>query len=176
MQDTEPAPPRPTFREVFAAHAEFVLRTVRRMGVREADVEDVSQDVFIVVHRKLDQWDARCQMRSWLFGIVMRVVSDYRKRAHVRRERITDRPPDRPCGEGRVEARAELASLSAALDLLEADHRAVFVLYELEGMPMKAIAEAVGCPLFTAYSRLRTARERVLAQLHPDRREARHGR
>lgn len=155
----------PTLRRVFDEHAAFVMRTVRRLGVREADVEDVAQDVFVVVHRKLPQYDPARPMRAWLAGIARRVVSDYRRKASVRRERPDDESPQLAAVDGNqerdVHRRQAREVLDAALDQLREDQRSVFVLYELEGMPMAQIAEAMETPLQTAYSRLRVARERV---------------
>ena len=142
----------------------FVLRIVRHMGVRDADVEDVSQEVFIVVHRNLHRYEGRSAIRSWVFGIVFRVVAAHRRKAHVRREVLMHAPERSTSGE-EAESRACLAIMDRALDELDEKHRAVFVLYELEGMPMEEIARAVGCPVFTAYTRLRKARTKVRASI-----------
>ncbi len=156
----------PTVRQLFDEQGAFVLRTIRRLGVRASDVEDALQDVFVVVHRNLPRYDGVSPVRGWLFGIASRVAADYRKRAHVRREHVTDRPPDGVVvadqGDGieRAEAR-EL--LDHALDRLDDAQRSVFVLYELEGLAMPEVASIVGCPAQTAYSRLHAARDRIRA-------------
>lgn len=158
-------------RQVFVDHAAFVLRVVRRMGVAPRDVEDVAQEVFVVVHRKLATFNGQSSVRTWLFGIAMRVASDHRRRAYVRREHTTDTMPTTSVEPDQVEAvrRRQLrAQLDRALDELDDDKRAVFVLFELEGMPMAEVAQSLGCPLFTAYSRLREARERVRACFERD--------
>ncbi len=158
--------PAPTLRRVFDEYAPFVWRTLRHLGVAEADVEDVCQDVFVVVHRKLEGFEGRSTLRTWLYGICLRTASDYRRRAHIRREQpVSDVPqtsiaPVQEEDVARAEARAQLARL---LDLLDEEKRQVFVLYELEELEMKQVAEAVGCPLQTAYSRLRAARK-ILAE------------
>lgn len=152
------------FRQIFDDNAEFVLRTVQRLGVRPADVDDAAQQVFLVVHRQLHQYDGRCKMRTWIFGIARRVVADYRKRAHRRHEIVTGRCPDlavQPSQVRRIEHGQRRALLEQALELLDDAKRAVFVLYELEELPMSEVAEAVGCPLQTAYSRLYAARAKV---------------
>lgn len=156
---------RPALREVFDDHAAFVWRTLRHLGVREQDLADVCQDVFITVHRKLDGFEWRSSLRTWLYGICLRVASDHRRRAYVRREiPVSQLPPraveatqDSDCERGR--ARELLATL---LDQLDDDKRAVFVLYEVEGMAMKDIAALLECPVQTAYSRLHAARRVVL--------------
>lgn len=151
----------PDFGALVREHAPYVWRVLRRLGVREADVEDVSQEVFVVVHRKLGDFEGRSSLRTWIYGICARTASDHRRLAHVRREEATSRPPERAGSApqlAELEARDRRAMLDAALDALEDDKRAVLVLYEIEEVPMKEVAEAVGCPLQTAYSRLHAAR------------------
>lgn len=158
----------PTVRAVFEEHSDFVLRMVRRFGVRPGDVEDVAQDVFLVVHRRLETFDRGRSMKAWLTGIVRRVTADYRKRAHVRREHPSEIPPAPTDGapQERALARSQLrAILDAALDQLDEDKRAVFVLYELEGMTMAEVTESLDCPLQTGYSRLNAARRAVRAHV-----------
>ena len=156
---------RPTLQEVFHEYAPFVWRTLRHLGVAESDVEDVCQEVFVCVHRKLDGFEGRSSLRTWLYGICLRTASDHRRRAHVRRELPTSEPPPRSVQPDQLRhlERGEARSiLGGILDELDDDKRAVFVLYEIEGLPMKSIAEAVGCPLQTAYSRLHAARRHVV--------------
>jgi RNA polymerase sigma-70 factor (ECF subfamily) len=157
---------RPTLRQVFDEHAAFVWRTLRHLGVPESDIEDSCQDVFVAIHRKLDGFEGRSSLKTWIYGICLRVASDRRRRAHVRRELPVADLPSRAVEPTQVDdyerGRAR-ALLSALLDQLDEDKRAVFVLYEIEGLPMKEIAKAVGCPLQTAYSRLHAARRLVLA-------------
>jgi len=156
----------PSLREVFDAHAAYVLRSLRHLGVAESDLEDVGQEVFVTVHRKLSTFEGRSKLRTWLYGICLRVASDYRRRAHVRRERATADPardlrePDEQAPDAQVQARAELRAL---LEELDEDKRAVVVLYEIEGFSMKEVAEILDCPLQTAYSRLHAARDRMIA-------------
>ena len=157
----------PPFADVYADNAAFVWRSLRRLGVRESDAEDACQEAFLVVHKKLGEFRGG-SLRAWLFAIAMRVASDWRKRAHVRREVTGDAMPesiatDNPSADlDRARARALLESILATLD---DDKRAVFVWYELEGMPMSDIASALECPLQTAYSRLHAAREHVTSAI-----------
>jgi len=168
---TQPSPGAaaiPTFREVFEEHAPYVWRVLRRLGVPESDVEDLCQEVFVVVHRKLPGFEGRSSVRTWLYSICVRTASDHRRRAHVRREKVTDRPPERAGSapqQQQLERRQARALLDAALLKLPEDKRAVFVLYEVEGLSMPEVAEAVGCPLQTAYSRLYSARDAVQAEM-----------
>lgn len=153
------------FEEIFKNHAQYVWRALRHLGVAEADLADQSQEVFVTIHRRLASFEGRSSIRSWIYGICLRLASDYRRRAHVRREVPVSQPPppktDASASDAeRLESRALLQRL---LEELDGPKREVFVLFELEGVPMKEIAELIGCPVPTAYSRLRLARETMVA-------------
>ena len=155
------------FSDVYRENVAFVWRSLRRLGVSERDVDDVCQEVFVIVHRKLATFDATATVRTWLFGIARRVAADHRKRAHVRRETLAA-PLELDVSEGRtldqsdpIELRRARAILDEILDELDEAKRAVFVLFELEEMAMTEVAKAVECPLQTAYSRLAAARKQV---------------
>lgn len=157
---------RPAFSEVFSTHLDYVWRVLRHLGVRGSDVEDVAQEVFVVVHRRLPAWEPRADIRSWLYGIAWRVAKDHRQRAWNRKSTSLETEPepisfDAP--DERAIARQALARVEKVLAGLDEEQRMVFVLYEIEGMTMEDIAAAMSCPLKTAYSRLRLARERVRA-------------
>jgi RNA polymerase sigma-70 factor, ECF subfamily len=157
--------PKLDFDVVFADTRPFVWRVLGRLGVARADIADVCQEVFLIVHRRLDDYDGR-PVRAWCYGICVRVAADYRKRAHRRHERLGEAPPEqRIVAEQEralelVRARARLEQVLAQLDQSK---REVFVLYELEELSMSEIAQIVGCPLQTAYSRLHAARQAVRA-------------
>ena len=156
----------PPLAEIFREYAPFVWRGLRRLGVPESDVEDVCQEVFVVVHRKLGDFEGRSSLRTWIYGICARTASDYRRSGRVRREVVTDAPPDAPHEGGQHDAvalRQARATLDRILDELDDDKRAVFVLYEIEELTMAEVAEALACPLQTAYSRLHAARKVVEA-------------
>ncbi len=160
------APARLDFGSVYDAHFAFVWRSVRRLGVESASIDDVVQDVFVVVHRRLPDFEGRSSLKTWIFGIALRVVRDHRR--SVRRKRLgadarsdadLDLLPD--VGAGPVESfeKAEAARLvEQLLDRLDDDKREVFVLAELEGMTVPEIAEITGANVNTVYSRLRAAR------------------
>jgi RNA polymerase sigma-70 factor (ECF subfamily) len=169
---------RPEFRAIFREHAPYVWRVLRRLGVAESDVEDVAQEVFLVVHRRLAEFEGRSRLRTWIYGICLRTASDHRRRAHVRRELATDRPPERVGSAPQpreLEQRQARAILDGALERLGDDKRAVFVLFEIEELTMKEVAEAIGCPLQTAYSRLHAARRDLRDALATVRDELRGG-
>lgn len=162
-----------TLREVYEAHWGFVWRALRAHGVREADLEDQTHEVFLVVHRKLEGFEGRSQLTTWLWGITERVASDWRRRAHVRREQITAAPPEpAPAPESTPDAQAAEAqareTLAAILDAMPPEQRVVFVLFELDGLGADAIAALVSCSPNTVHSRLRLARkhfEKALARV-----------
>jgi RNA polymerase sigma-70 factor (ECF subfamily) len=154
-----------TFEELYREHFGFVWRSLRHLGVAEADIEDGVQDVFVVVHAKLASFEQRSQVTTWIYGICIRVAHARRRRAHVRRELPTDPAslPDDERGHADIEEdctrREAEALLDAILDTLPLEQRAVFTLFELEGRTCEEIAALCVIPLGTVYSRLRLARE-----------------
>jgi RNA polymerase sigma-70 factor, ECF subfamily len=153
-----------TFREVYDEHFRFVWRSLRRLGVRESDVADAVQDVFLVVHRRLADFEGRSKVTTWLYGICYRVAKDRRRLAHARREAsddesVSDRPDERADVAAEAERRQGLQMLEAILDEMPLEQRAVFTLFELEALGGDEIAEALDVPLGTVYSRLRIARD-----------------
>ena len=160
----------PSFDAVYQQHFDFVWRLARRLGVAPASVDDVVQDVFVVVHRRLATFEGRSTMRSWLYGIVRRVVSDHRKKHQRRRETaMAEAPTLEAVGdpERSAQVEEELALLHELLDQLPDEQREVFVLAELEQLSAPEIVELTGVKLNTVYSRLRLARrafERGLAR------------
>jgi RNA polymerase sigma-70 factor (ECF subfamily) len=152
------------FKEVYDAQFAFVWRSLRRLRIPDASLKDAMQDVFVVVHRRLGEFEGRAKVSTWLFGICLRVAKDYRRRAHVRREVLDDSgfasvaDPNSDAGAG-AERQQDLAMFEAALDELEIDQRAVFILFELENLTGDEIAETLEIPLGTVYSRLRLARQ-----------------
>ena len=159
--EAEEAPGASEFRAIFDTELSYVWSTLRRLGVQARDLEDLCHDVFVVVFRNLAAYDTRRPIRPWLFGIAFRVASDYRRSARYRRE-IPGTTRELPCPAppaDEVMLRRERQRLVArALDELELDRRAVFVMHDIDGHVMPDIAAALGVPLNTAYSRLRLAR------------------
>lgn len=149
---------------VYAEHGDFLWRSLQHLGVREADLEDVLQEVLVVVHRRGHTYDFECRLTTWLFGICLRVASRHRRRAYFRWERPTDELPDsidKDTPEQRlIELRAK-ARLERMLAALSPEHRAAFVMFEIEGHSCQEIAELFGVPIGTIHSRLSNARTRV---------------
>ncbi len=164
LKKTEPATDA-SFAAIFHEYAPFVLRVMRHLGVASGDLQDQCQEVFVAVFRGLPEFDGRSSLRTWIYGISLRVASNHRRRAYVRRERSVSQPPEQslpPAQHEAFEQSQGYPALRLLLDTLDADKREVFVLYELEELSMKEVAEACGCPLQTAYSRLRAARRLLL--------------
>jgi RNA polymerase sigma-70 factor, ECF subfamily len=166
--DVRPVPDAASFREVFTRHAPYVLGLVRRLGVRDAEVEDVAQEVFIVVHRQLPLFEGRSSVKTWLCGITLRTVANHRRKVMRRREANFEASGELQIDadqDALLERRDDASTLQSALDRLSPKLREVFVLYEIEELPMADVARSLGCPRFTAYTRLHAARAALRQRL-----------
>ena len=152
--------------QVYTLHANFVWRTLQHLGVRPADLEDLGQEVFVIVHRRLTTFDGRSKLTTWLFGICLNLVQRHRRRAYLRLEFLYAEPPERVDPEtpeqlyAGEEARLRLERL---LTKLSPERRATFLLFEVEGVSCEEIAELTSVPVGTVYSRLHLARKHVAA-------------
>lgn len=157
----------PGLEAVYRANFATVWRVLRRLGVREEQLDDAAQDVFLVVQRKLDAFDPRAPVSSWVVAIALRVASAYRRRAARQPgERLDEAIPDTAPGPARaIELQESLRLLHEVLAELDDRLREVFVLSELEQLSVPEIAQALGANVNTVYSRLRTARRRFEAAL-----------
>jgi RNA polymerase sigma-70 factor, ECF subfamily len=166
---TESRPGTPVsvdFRTVFEREFAYVCASLRRLGVHERDLKDQTQDVFLTVHTLLADYDPSRPLRPWLFGIAYRFAARYRALARHTREIMSEELPETAAGADAAPGADErLAVLErqrlvlSAIESIELGRRAVFVMAEIDGHAMPEIAEALGLPLNTAYSRLRLARE-----------------
>jgi RNA polymerase sigma-70 factor (ECF subfamily) len=157
----------PTFGEIYATHFRFVWKMTRRLGVPEASLDDVVQEVFIVVYRRFADRPREVAVEAWLYGILLNVTRRFRRvarRASVEIPRSgTDRDVDRTTAHPGLPpdesvARSEaLEALEIILRTLDEEKLEVFVLAELEQLSMPRIAKLLGINLFTAYARLRAA-------------------
>jgi RNA polymerase sigma-70 factor, ECF subfamily len=164
------------FDEVYANHAAFVWRVLRGMGVAEPGVEDAMQDVFMVVHRRLGEFDGLGSVKTWLFQIAFRTACAYRRKlrragAHEPFEDRVEAPTRSPAEE--VERRETLSLVASLLDGLDDDKRAVLVLADIEEMTAPEISVVTGTPLNTVYSRLRRARTELTHALRVTQRRGR---
>jgi RNA polymerase sigma-70 factor (ECF subfamily) len=158
-----PLPLTLTFDDVYREHFAFVWRSAKRLGVADASLDDLVQEVFVIVHRRLQEFEARSSIRTWLFGIALRVARDHR-RSTARKSPLGSVDPDSlratSAGPGESMERAEAVRLlHAILDELDDERREIFVMSELEQLPMPEIAVALGVNVNTAYARLRAARQ-----------------
>lgn len=164
--DTPPCVP--SFDQLYDEHFDFVWRSVRRLGVREAAMDDAVQEVFLVVHRRLPEFEGRSSLKTWLYGIAVNVARNIaRTQARRGAEELPVSVEDtRTPGPARhAENREAVALLYRLLDKLDEPKREVFVLAELEQLSAPDIAEALGVNLNTVYSRLRAARRDFEAAL-----------
>lgn len=156
-----------SFEAIYDRYADFVWRSVRRLGLDEATAEDAFQEVFVVVHRRLDDFEGRSSLKTWLFGIAIGVVRNHKrslkrkridasKRADDALETLHADASEQP--DERAERTRAVKLLYALLDELDEEKRAVFVMAELEQMRGTEIASATGMNLNTVYARLKTAR------------------
>ncbi|WP_437303701.1 RNA polymerase sigma factor [Sorangium sp. So ce388] len=169
-QDAAPEPaaelPRPSFEDVYKSLLGYVLRVLWRMGVPARNLRDVAQEVFLVVHRRFEDYDPRLPMKAWVASIASHLALRHQRLARNRRELLARSEADRidvvdpGCDPEALFARAETQRIVRELvQRLESDRRVVFILYELEGLDMRAIAEALQVSENTAWDRLRRARK-----------------
>ena len=136
-----------SFRAIFDAHYDYVWISLRRLGVQDRDREDITNEVFFRVHSKLDTYDPARPVRPWLFAFAVRAASDYRKLARHRREAG---PPEQgpasihpgPSPDEHAIRREEQRLVAEALEALDLPQRSVFVMHELDQVPVPTIAEA----------------------------------
>ena len=154
------------FRALFEEQFAYVWSVLVRVGVRTEDVEDLAHEVFLSVYRRLADYDPARPPRPWLFGFAVRVAAAHRRRAHRRYEVLALAPTVEDGGapaDQQLVDHEERSLLLRALDELDLDRRAVLVAHEWDGVPIPELARALGIPLNTAYSRLRSAREDLAA-------------
>jgi RNA polymerase sigma-70 factor, ECF subfamily len=162
----------PDFPSIYRSEFPYVWKTLRRLGVPPQDLEDLVHDLFVVVHRHLVDYDPTRPLRPWLFGIAVRIVADFRRSPRNMREILRDtiEPIDAaPTPHDRLESKEARELLLKALDTLDLDRRAVFVMHELDEIPMPEIATVLAIPVNTAYSRLRLARAEIASVIERSR-------
>jgi RNA polymerase sigma-70 factor (ECF subfamily) len=145
--------------EIYATHHAFVWRSLARLGVAPSRLDDAVHDVFMVVAKRLAEYEGRATMRTWRFASAMRVAPAVRRdaaREQRGRDRLREVEPAPHQPHENVDAARMLEML---LDKLDDDQRAVFIMAELEGMTANEIAMATATKPATVYSRLRLARE-----------------
>ena len=152
--------PAPAFASIYAEHAQTVARWAARLGGPTADVEDITQEVFVIVDRRLGEWRGDGRITTWLFGITAKVAANERRRRKLRElwfrlvPGAVERAPSATDGAlAQLEMRERRVLFHRVLDRLSERHRRVIVLFELEELPIDEIAELM---------RLRPGNVRVL--------------
>jgi RNA polymerase sigma-70 factor, ECF subfamily len=172
--ETRPPSP-PAFAEVYDSCAKLVWRNLRRLGVPEAALEDAAQDVFLVVHRRLPEFEGRSSLRTWIFGIVLRVAAKHRRKARGFAIREAPIPNElsqalsAPAHDGPFERtlqRQATELVQRVLERFDDERRALLIMVDLEQTSVAEAAEALEINLNTAYSRLRAARRAFETELH----------
>lgn len=172
------APPRPPeLADVYRDQADFVWRLLRHLGVDDASRDDVFHEVFIVVHRRLADFDPAASLRAWLFGITRNVALHHHRGAarHRRRVAAGPQPVPGPGPDDYVARREAHALVASFVKTLRDDARLVFTLVDVEGLTIPEIAEQTGVNANTLYTRLRAVREQFKSFV-ADRTGAPHGR
>lgn len=151
------------FRDFVEPNLDYVWSALLRLGVRSNDAEDVLHDLLLEVHAKLDRWESDRPIRPWLFRFAFRAACQHRRKLGRRREWVgdVDVMSTEPTVDQRFSDAQQAELVRRALDELDEDKRAILIAYELDELPMKEIAHALGIPLNTAYSRLRHGREEL---------------
>jgi RNA polymerase sigma-70 factor (ECF subfamily) len=156
-----PQAPACTFEAVYQRHFAFVWRNLRRLGIPEHALDDAAQEVFLVVHRRLVDFDSSVSMRSWLFGITYRIALALQRRLRHQRHQVplwSGIPSSLPGPHQYAQQAEAVRFLEDFLASIDPAQRAVFILTKLEQMSAPEIATALGVKLNTVYSRLRAAR------------------
>lgn len=165
---TLPVAAPPDFAGVYRAHFGFVWASLRALGVPERSIEDALQDVFVVVHRRLDDFEGRSSVRTWLFGIARRVAFRQRRgqaRADRRVRALAEQPTPPTDPEAHATDRLLAEVILRALDELDEDKRTAIVLHVVHDLSGPEIAELLEINVDTAYSRIKAARGRLRSTL-----------
>ncbi len=146
--------------EAYEQYFEIVWRNLRRLGIRESAVEDATQDVFLVVHRRWSEFERRSSVKTWVIGICLHVARQYwreKSRTAHEQEAIEDTFPSQQDAARDIEQLQVVRRLMAVLDRLNESQRVILVLVELEELTVAEAAQAMDIPASTAYKRLRQA-------------------
>ncbi len=158
-------PIRGSFRAMFDAELDFVLATLRQLGVAPRDLEDIAHEVFLRVYKHWHEYEPSRPLRPWLFVFAFRQASDYRRLARHRREVLGEADETGSAAPGADEllaGRDQRALVEAALRAVDLDRRAVLLLHDMQETPMAEVAAMLEIPVATAYSRLRVGREELV--------------
>jgi RNA polymerase sigma-70 factor (ECF subfamily) len=153
--------------EALRQHSRFVIGLLGKLGVDAAEVDDVAQEVYLAIHSELPSLQARTSFKTWLCGVCRHKAADYRRKRARRKSLSDSRPPDvlpeTDCPQNALLHQEAKELLRRAIARLSDEQLEVFVLHAVEDMPMRVVAELVGCGVDTAYTRYRAARQSVEA-------------
>lgn len=170
-EEIERIDPVLSFDDVYSDNIAYVWRVLRTFGVGEAQLEDAAQDVFVVVHRRLGEWEGRAAITTWLFAIARRVASAHRRKATgTRTEELSDDLAGGTDTFAQMSRAQAAATVMAILERMDEDKRIVFALVELEQLSVPEVSRMLDLNLNTTYSRLRLARaafEAAVKQVKP---------
>jgi RNA polymerase sigma-70 factor (ECF subfamily) len=162
-----------SFEQVYEASFDFVYRNARRLGVPASATDDVVQEVFLVLHRRLAEYDGRASLRSWVYGILANTVRQYRRTFRRKQKPLQAIERDEELGlasaaagpEQHVQQRQDVALLLSLLEELPEAQRELIVLADLEELNVPEICACIGGNSNTVHSRLRVAREALRSKL-----------
>lgn len=151
---------RDAFRRMFEEQYDYVFHSLRRLGVDSRDLEDLAHDVFVEVYKSFARYDRTRPIKPWLFAFAFRLASTYRRLARHRTDLGADDETavSASTADETVTRNEGARIVGEALATMSIELRGVFVLHEIDETPMKDIAQSLGIPVNTAYSRLRLAR------------------
>lgn len=150
--------------DAYQRELDYLMRTLRRLGVNPEDVEDLAHEVFLVLRRTWHEYDPTRALKPYLFGIAFRVAAAHRRKRWREVPFATIDAQDRsPAPDRTVEANQARAIVLDALNRIPLKRRAVLVMHDLDEIPVQDVAVTLSIPLFTAYSRLRKARRELEA-------------
>ncbi len=159
------------FGALYAAHFRTVWRTLQRLGVFPAFVDDAAQEVFVTAWRRWSEFEGRSTERTWLLGIALRVASDVRRKQRPVEEVSPQWASEAPQPDAVRATKEKSQRVERLLSQLDDERREVLLLVDVEGYTMPEVAEATGVNLNTLYTRLRTARQQFEALVKHEREE-----
>jgi RNA polymerase sigma-70 factor (ECF subfamily) len=174
----EPRGPEPLrAAQLYEAHADAVAGWASRLGGPKIEAEDVVQEVFVIVHRRLEQFRGDARVTSWLYGITANVVRQQRRKAWRRRwfgigqEPVDEERTSQPTPIEEIERRRRVVAVYRVLDAMRERSRTLLILAEIEGLSGDQVAELLNLKIGTVWVSLHRARaefSRLARKLIPD--------
>jgi RNA polymerase sigma-70 factor (ECF subfamily) len=161
-QPQAPAPAPPDFEQLYALYFGFTWRVLGHLGVAPHSLDDAVQEVWMVVHRRLGEFEGRSALKTWLFGIALNVARNQRRADDRRAQGVPT-----ICQEDRPDSDPELVRagneawqrVQCFLGTLDEQRRGIFVCHLLEHLSARETAEATGVDVTTVYQRVRSLRQ-----------------